>query len=279
MSEYKKEFEKTFQKACKSREKWSVWYDWVECCAIAINVRVDLAHAEEREAQYKDIISKYKKEEYDLFPEMLGLMAMELDENPDQDFLGSMYMELGMGDTKHGQFFTPYNVAQMLAALNFNEACLNAEIEERGYVSVAEPSAGAGGTMIAVRNALNKMGIGSDHAFFFGQELMRNAAMQCYLQLSLLGCAGYVCIGDTLVNPGRLDGLIPIEEEGRDFWMLPAMADPAWQGRIMLQNIRRMEEADRKRLEKAKEQHKARFKVQTQVQTHREDETGQMSLF
>ena len=43
----------------------------------------------------------------------------------------------------------------------------------------------------------------------------------CYIQLSLLGCAGYVVVGDTLSNPIEGDVLFPDEKEGQEFWYTP----------------------------------------------------------
>lgn len=64
--------------------------------------------------------------------EMLGLITMVLEENPEQDFLGSMFMRLELGNHWKGQFFTPYSVCKVMAEMNAPD--LEATIEAKaGY--------------------------------------------------------------------------------------------------------------------------------------------------
>lgn len=43
-------------------------------------------------------------------------------ENPEQDFLGTVYHNLGLSKSQAGQFFTPYNVGQMMARINMPDS-------------------------------------------------------------------------------------------------------------------------------------------------------------
>lgn len=55
----------------------------------------------------------------------------------------------------------------------------------------------------------------------------------CYIQLSLMGCAGYVVIGDTLINPCTAydkKGLLPAGDPER-IWFTPLFSDGIWYGR------------------------------------------------
>ena len=51
----------------------------------------------------------------------------------------------------------------------------------------------------------------------------------CYVQLSILGYAGYVAIGNSLTNPLGGTGLFPTIGEGGELWYTPKWYSPIWQ--------------------------------------------------
>lgn len=103
------------------------------------------------------------------------------------------------------------------------------QIEQRGYISVCDPACGAGATLIATVSEmkLSKYNF-QNHVVFVGQDVDRVAGMMCYIQLSLLGCAGYICIGDTLTNPVTGHVLFPQEREGQELWIMPMFRIGPW---------------------------------------------------
>jgi hypothetical protein len=230
------EFQKVFSKLCNTKSSWQAWSDFVEMTAIAISNRFEVREKirYQREQRYLDIIGQYGKSEQALFPELLGILVMSLEREPEQDFLGEMFMALELGSHWKGQFFTPYSVCKMMAKVNVNIDDAKGKIEKQGYISVNDPACGAGATLIAARNQLQQAGIGSTEAFFIGQDIDRTAAMMCYIQLSLLGCAGYVVIADTLTNPVTGPLLWPNLTEQHDAWFMPFnFTDPVWAVRWM----------------------------------------------
>ena len=56
---------------------------------------------------YLTLRKKYTEAEAQTMGEMLGMAVAELDEKPDQDLLGEIFMTLGLGNEHNGQFFTP----------------------------------------------------------------------------------------------------------------------------------------------------------------------------
>ena len=48
-------------------------------------------------------------------------MLVEALEETSTDILGELYMALEIANKDAGQFFTPYNVARLMAEMNFNE--------------------------------------------------------------------------------------------------------------------------------------------------------------
>lgn len=236
-----KEFIGYFQELAYRHSPWNVWADFCEISAIGASNVVDRIHADQREETYMKIISKYTNEETNLFPKMLAIVVLELTRDPKQDFLGKLYMELNLNDEGKAQIFTPYSMSEAMARLCCEGVTidklqieeLKATVARKGYVTIHDPTCGAGSTLIGARNALQEAGIGTSQSYFVGQDLSSTAVYMCYIQLSLLGCAGYLCIGDSLLNPTGMYGLLPAKLEGQDIWILPAtFLDPVWAGRI-----------------------------------------------
>ena len=223
------EFQKVFSQLCNTKSSWQVWSDFVEMTAIAISNRFEIREKvkQEREERYLAIIGQYSKSEQQIFPQLVAILVMALEREPEQDFLGEMFMALELGSHWKGQFFTPYSVCK--AMVNITTADVKDKIAAKGWVSVHDPACGAGATLIAARNYMVLSGVGRTQAFFVGQDIDRTAAMMCYIQLSLLGCAGYVVVADTLMHPVTGPLLWPNLTEHQDAWFMPLnFTDPVW---------------------------------------------------
>lgn len=179
--------------------RWTVWSDFVAMAACTISV-ADFERRGERERLYADISKKYTQNELEQFSIMFSEVVSAFEENPEQDLLGELFMRLELGNDHNGQFFTPYSVCMAMASMSAGN--LEAEISRKGYVSVNDPCCGAGALLIAFANEAKRLGINyQQHVLFVAQDIDFTAAMMCYIQLSLLGCAGYVIVGNTLTTP------------------------------------------------------------------------------
>lgn len=103
----KQEFLKIFKELCYSRSSWQVWADLITCMAVSIANAVDKFEPRysEREKEYEACIGRLGGVEKPAQCFSIVVQALEL--NPDQDFLGELYMELNLGNHWKGQFFTP----------------------------------------------------------------------------------------------------------------------------------------------------------------------------
>lgn len=230
------EFQKVFSKLCNTKSSWQAWADFVELTAIAISNRVEIRTnvMQQREQRYLDLIGQYSDIEQALFADLFGILVESLEREPEQDFLGEMFMALELGSHWKGQFFTPYSVCQMMAKTTVNMDEAKGKIEQQGYIAINDPACGAGATLIAARNQLQLAGVGGTEAYFVGQDIDRTAGMMCYIQLSLLGCAGYVVIADTLYHPVTGPLLWPNLTEHQDAWFMPLnFTEPVWALRWM----------------------------------------------
>ena len=265
------EFVKIFRSLCGRYGRWEIWQDFITLAAIEISNAVDRSHAAERGETYKAIAEKYKPDELHRFTLMFQEVIAGMDQNADQDFFGELYMALELGNKHIGQCFTPYDACRVMAELTALD--IRTRIAQDGWVSVNDSACGSGAILTAFANACLRQGVNYQAAVFFvAQDVSYNAGLMCYLQLSLMGCAGYVVIGDTLLHPvTALDrrGLIP--QPDMDIWYTPFYFRDIWQGRRICVQMDLLLQSD----------NKPAGKVNTAVPTLSLQETkaGQLTLF
>lgn len=221
-----KDFKELFNKLNYGKTPRTVWDDFICMSAIAISNAVDFNEA--REAEYLSIAKKYKPEELTLVAKMFAGVAMALERNPCQDYLGAMFMELNFGNARTGQYFTPYHIAELMSMLTITEQT------DKYFQTINDPTCGSGVMLIAALNTLrrNKPKMSSS-IFVVGQDIELTIALMCYIQISLLGVAGYVVVGDSLSQPLSGDTLFA----PKGAWVTPVYHDVAWTGRRMLRLI------------------------------------------
>lgn len=234
-----KEFLKTFHSLTERRRDWDIWTDFVTMAACSISNAVDKFHYEDREKLYLGIINKYNKQEQQLFPKLMAYTVLALEENPEQDFLGDIYTELGLNSKEHKQIFTPYHVCHFMAEITFGD--LVAQVEEKGFVEINDCCCGAGATLIAAANVakekLDKANLNyQNHILVSGQDIDSLVTMMCYIQLSLLGMAGYFKVGNALTDPTT-------DKDSLDnYWFTPMYFSPVWHYRRVWYSVSKLSE-------------------------------------
>ena len=226
--DHQKAFLKIFNSLCGRFNRWQVWQDFVMVTAIEISNATDKQNAPERTKTYQTISSKYSDAEQNKFAELLGEVIMGMEQNPDQDFLGSLYMMCELGNDHAGQFFTPYDVCRCMAEITFDPK-LHPDME--GFISVSDPACGAGATLLAFLNVCKRRNICyHNKVLVIAQDIDFIVGLMCYIQCSFMGCAGYVVIGDTLTDPATAydsRGLLPAGPQNR-IWYMPFLSTDMW---------------------------------------------------
>lgn len=150
---------------------------------------------------------------------IFSLIMEELSENPEQDLLGDIYVDLNLSNNNLGQFFTPYSVSKMMAEMNL--ANIKNDFNEKGFITISDSSCGAGSTLIAAANIINKNNISlKKDVLFFAQDIDMIVALMCYIQLFIIGARGMVIIGDSLSNPITED-TINNANTNENIWIIP----------------------------------------------------------
>ena len=231
-SEYYQEFRSKFQQLLSPRSRpIDIWRDFIVMSACAMSNTVDKSHYDEREKRYLETINKYEKSQQHIFPELYADVVMALDENPEQDFLGRMFMDLHLDYEELKQIFTPYHVCQLMADITMGD--LVQQVEEQGYVSINDCCCGAGANLIAAINSARHMledaGLNfQNHILIIGQDIEELVALMCYIQISLLGVAGYIKVGNALTEPMTSD------DSMENYWFTPMYFSDVWQTRRMI---------------------------------------------
>ena len=191
-----REFIKVFQELCYSRSSWQVWADLMAAMACTLANSVDKTEPRytAREKEYEECIKRLGGVEKPA--KCFAIVVEALERNPNQDFLGKLYMSLELGNHWKGQFFTPYHVslacAELVVPKNIND----------DRIPLHEPSCGSGGMVVATAQVLQKRGINYQKTLdVVCQDLDWLAVYMCYVQLSLLGIKAIVVQGDTLAEP------------------------------------------------------------------------------
>lgn len=172
-----------------SKSPYNVFTDWIKCTALAIMQSVWFS--EDREQIYLDTIKDYNGSD---FSDMCAWLS-ETIECKMTDVLGNLFMQSGWGNKNTGQFFTPYTLSLATADL------VMSDLPDNEYITLNEPSAGAGGMVIAAAEVVKNSGRNYQKCLrVVAQDLDWNAFYMCYIQLSLYGIDAKVVQGDTLLD-------------------------------------------------------------------------------
>ncbi|MCD4994146.1 N-6 DNA methylase [Enterococcus faecalis] len=185
MNIYQKKMAKLMKELCGKRNMYEVFFDFTKMSACSISNVFDKVHFEEREKLYLSIQEKYTVEEQEKFHELFALLVEALEETA-TDILGELYMALEIANKDAGQFFTPYNVARLMAEMNFNEK--DEQLKNGKPVVFYEPCIGGGVTLIALANVMREKGYNYQRNLrALCGDIDGNVLSMAYVQCSLLG--------------------------------------------------------------------------------------------
>lgn len=184
---------------------WEAFDAWTECAALSLANSVTLPGSPrwlEREERYKQITERFGGDA-EAFSRILAHLIEALTLEP-RDQLGQLASELEVLDKGNAQYFTPYDVSLLMAQLTYQRAELKELVDKRGYVTIHEPAAGAGGMIIAFSQVMRDAGLNPQkHLHATCWDIEATAAHMCFIQLSLLHVPAVVVIGNTITLEAR----------------------------------------------------------------------------
>lgn len=210
----------TINPALRMWERWEAMMH-VIACILSIPVETDRAIRERRRDTFNHYMEILNNEE--AVSEFFDVLIETIEENPCEDVLGELYMSLRLGDHWKGQYFTPSNVAELMASITMDKEIIERKKSDGEQFSIHDSCCGAGVMLLAGAKVLKENGVNyQTEALYVGQDIDRIASLMCFIQLSLNGCIGYICIANSLTNPVVHDenGKI-IVQPGQEFWFTP----------------------------------------------------------
>lgn len=226
--EHRKSIIKMIETLSRRYSRWQVFQDFVTMSAAALSNAVDLNNRERREAMYMECVKRYSKDELALFPKMFMHLVMAMQIEP-RDVMGEIFMEMELGNSQTGQFFTPMSICHLMAKLNVDED-IKKKIAEKGYITLSEPACGGGAMVIAYALAMREQGINYQNCLHVtATDVDHIACKMAYVQFTLLHIPAVVVHGNTLTL---------VEH---DHWYTPAHILNLWGPRL---NSRKRIESD-----------------------------------
>jgi type I restriction-modification system DNA methylase subunit len=202
----------------RRHDRRMVFRDFVTMSAVALS-KADLRQAEAREELYMQTVRKYSREEATTISHMFAELQEALHVSP-RDILGEIYMQLELGNSRMGQFFTPHHICQLMADITMSDDIVE-KVARHGFVTVNEPASGSGATVIAMMLAMQERGLSYQrHVHVIATDLDSTAAMMAYVQLSLMHVPAVIVHGNTLT----------LEEYSH--WYTPAHIMGGWSAKL-----------------------------------------------
>lgn len=191
-----KEFLKTFDELCYMHDRLNIFSDFVKLCAISIHNSFALNSKLEQE--YLNTINSYQKEEQDLFSKMYAELVMVFENESTNnnriiDILGPIYEQEKLSTTQLGQFFTPTHISEFCTKSILVDNEISQIIKNKGFLSLTEPTCGAGGLILSFANELRKKNINYQNSLLvYATDIADICTYMTYIQLSLYGIPAIV---------------------------------------------------------------------------------------
>lgn len=194
-----KSFQKIYDSIARNYGEYTVFSDFVKICAISIYN--SFAKNSQMEEEYLRTIKKYEKDEQQALSKMFAELVMMYKESKEvTDILGPFYEKEHLGNSHIGQFFTPSHISDLMSEMQIaEEETLRESIDENGFITMCEPSCGAGGMILSFAKALQKRNINYQSDLLVeATDISEVCAYMTYIQLALYGIPAVVYCGNAL---------------------------------------------------------------------------------
>lgn len=198
-----KDFESTLKSLSYSKDRGTVFSDWLEMAAITLRqlpfnagqLSKDNSY-QEFENKYLEVAGRYNREELNGFAKLTALTVEGIKTHP-CDFLGDICSSLELTNEDAGQFFTPFTISTTAAKMTVGD--VRQQVEDKGIITISDPASGAGGMLIAAAYEVAHQKIDPrSHVQFHAADVSRNCFNMTYLQLSLMDLQAVVQHCNTL---------------------------------------------------------------------------------
>lgn len=178
---------------------WQVFDDLMDIIAITISNNLAVFNNEKEKHFQEHYQKRYSPDWMKKASEVMALISMFFESGSREDLLGRVFHNLELHNKYRGQFFTPYHVSYLMAQINLSDA--KRYISKNGFISIYEPTCGAGGMVIACAQALEEMHVDvPTQTVVVAQDIDRRAVRMTYIQASACCIPCVVRQGNSLAN-------------------------------------------------------------------------------
>lgn len=154
--EFEKQFIQCFRKIAPHYRRADVFSDFITISALEMYQTTYQTFADETlKARFDSTKARYSAQEFNELSQLFAITVEALTQKR-YDFLGTVFMDLELGDEYSGQYFTPSHIAEAMAKITL-QGC-DKFIEQQGFITVSEPTCGSGVMVIGCVNALIEQG-------------------------------------------------------------------------------------------------------------------------
>lgn len=179
---------------------WQTFQHFIEVNALAIREQTPITDEQRKQVaeRYAAIEAQYTPEAFHEIARALLLTASALKSEPG-DVLGDCFMGMDLGSSWAGQFFTPFDVAMLSAALVGTPEIIKEHIARDEVYTLHDPAIGAGSMPIACIELLKQQGIDyRSHLLIHGIDIDIKCVHMAFIQFSLLGAPAIIVHGNSL---------------------------------------------------------------------------------
>ena len=183
------------------RNSWKVFSDFCELayCAVAKLTAQTEERREALEARYMKCVGQYNREQAVLFSDMLGCLRLAHERPHEfgfQDFLGTVYEELELNNSKSGQVFTPWHLCQGMSSMSLSSI---ETLSKTPVVTLADPCSGSGRLALSAADYIQTHGRDVSKELWVDATDLDVVCMQMtFLQFSMAGIPAVVHHGNTI---------------------------------------------------------------------------------
>lgn len=149
---------------------------------------------------FRQCLDRYSHAQGAEYGRLLGLYIEAVECMPFRDILGSVFMRLDVKSVHNGQFFSPWNIAELMARMQFDRQEFERIVAEKGVVTVCDPAVGSGVMLLAYAKVVNDVlgRWGTSMLRLYGSDIDQRCVWMCRIQLRINGLDAF----------GRMAGLL-----------------------------------------------------------------------